>query len=270
MLTKALSFEIKSLDDGEGIIECKAAGIGNIDRSGDIILPGAFTDTLERFLRDGVILYQHRSDCPIGKPLECYEKDDHLFLKWQVERGVEKGAECWTLMKAGIVKKFSIGYDIIEGEWLYPDNIESFLTVPATMQEITRALDWGRALKKLELYEVSPVSIPANASCDLTDIKSGLRAGLRFDEYSELVRDANREFVKDAKEIFEMRSKAGRTLSDATRTRLADACSAMKTACGDIDALLEETDPQKAAKRARACRITAEALELEAELLSFN
>jgi hypothetical protein len=169
-------------------------------------------------------------------------------------------------MKAGVIKKFSIGFEVLESEPLTVENLPSFLGEEASANEIAKGLSWGYALKRIELFEVSPVSIPANPKCDLTSIKSGLRDGLKFDEFAELVLATNTEFVKDAKEIRALRAKEGRSLSSATRSRLQEASAAMKTAVADIDALLDETNPEKGAQRARACLIEAEVLEAELAL----
>src|SRR5262245_57389664 len=60
------------------------AGINNIDRVGDMILPGAFTDDLPRFLKEGVVCWQHDWEKPIGKPLEANEDSYGLFVKCRV------------------------------------------------------------------------------------------------------------------------------------------------------------------------------------------
>jgi len=73
-------FEVKSVkadDSGQyaGEFMGYAAGIHNIDRVGDMILPGAFVEDLPRFLNEGVVCWQHDWMTPIGVPMEAREDD---------------------------------------------------------------------------------------------------------------------------------------------------------------------------------------------------
>jgi HK97 family phage prohead protease len=272
MLRKSLNFDIKSLDEDSYIIEGYASIFGNIDRAGDIVLPGAFTNSLPAFLEDGVICYQHETNLTIGKPLDAKEDDHGLWFKAQLIKEIEAARDCFALMKAGVIKKFSFGYDIVASEWLYTDNLETYLGADyrstTSMADITKALDWGRALKTLDLYEISPVSIPCNPKADLTSVKSGLRAGLRFDEFADATLAVAQEFAKDAKEIRAIRSKEGRTLSESSRTRLKTVRDALGEGVTQLDTILAETDPQKGHKRRLAA--FAQALELEAEIMASS
>ena len=60
-----------TVDKAEGIVECFVAGIGNKDSVGDIVLPGAFTESLKR--RKPRVVWGHSWNDPIGKVLEIYE-----------------------------------------------------------------------------------------------------------------------------------------------------------------------------------------------------
>ena len=63
---------VKASDDDRcaGEFEGHCAGILNIDRVGDMILPGAFAAGLADFLKEGVVAWQHDWTMPIGKPLD--------------------------------------------------------------------------------------------------------------------------------------------------------------------------------------------------------
>lgn len=250
---KAFDFQLKAADAESGIIEGYANAFGNIDRVGDITVPGAFTDTLASFKADGLYLWQHDSSQPIGKILDAYEDEKGLYIKVQLILTIAKARECYELMKAGVVKKMSIGYSIDEYEWLDADNIPKYLgDDSATLKDMALAMDYGRALKRVTLYEVSAVSIPANPKADLTSVKSGLRAGLRFDEFSELLRDGSQEFVKDAKQIRDLRLKEGRTFSSASLTKLQAVAEGLKAASDELGSLLTAATPapEKAAELA--------------------
>lgn len=238
MLHKSFDFQLKAADGETGIVEGYGAAFQNIDRTGDIIVKGAFADTLAEFIRDGLFLWQHDTTQPIGKILDAYEDEKGLFIKVQLLLTIPKARECYELMQAGIVKKFSIGYSVDEGVWLTADNIETYVSSDVALKDVAVALDWGRALLKITLYEVSAVSIPANPKADLTSVKSGLRAGLRFDEFSQLLLAGSEECVKDAREIRELRAKDSRDLSDAAKANLQVLADAFKANAEALETLI--------------------------------
>ena len=67
---KAISGQI-GIDKAEGIVEAFVSGIGNRDSVGDIVISGAFNDSLKR--RKPRVVWGHDWNQPIGKVLEIYE-----------------------------------------------------------------------------------------------------------------------------------------------------------------------------------------------------
>ena len=70
ILFKANSGQI-NVDKAEGVVECFVAAIGNKDSVGDIILPGAFSNSLKR--RKPRVVWGHNWNEPIGKVLSIEE-----------------------------------------------------------------------------------------------------------------------------------------------------------------------------------------------------
>lgn len=245
MLHKSLAFHLKATGEGDGVatFEGYAAYFGNVDRSGDVLVKGAFADTLASFLEDGVLLAQHKRTDLIGRPLEAREDDKGLFLKGELCLAVAKARECYELMKAGILKKMSIGYDVTDYERLGEHNIETFAP-GATPGDVARAMEWwGMALKRVTLYEVSPVSIPANPLADITAVKNV--EGLRFDEHLLSTLAVVKGLKQRAAQIASIRQKDGRELSEKHREHLGELKSAIDAASGDIAALLTTNAEQK-------------------------
>ena len=88
---KTLAFEVKQaelMDGGQyaGEFTGYAAGILNIDSTGDMILPGAFNADIPRFLSDGVVCWQHDWMTPIGVPLEAKEDGYGLLTRSRISR----------------------------------------------------------------------------------------------------------------------------------------------------------------------------------------
>lgn len=172
MFQKALSLEIESTEEATGIVRAYVAGFGNIDRVGDIIVRGAFAKTIPQFLAEGIVLWNHDTNTPIGKPLTAVEDEKGLLVEFQLDLDNPKAKEIFGLMKSGVIKKFSIGYDVKSRDWLTEDNMTKYAPQDATASQIAAALRWGAALLEIELYEISPVSIPANPNTSVEEIKA--------------------------------------------------------------------------------------------------
>lgn len=163
--TKAMPGQI-TVDEAEGIVECFVAGIGNKDSVGDIVLPGAFTASLQR--RKPRVVWGHDWNQPIGKVLEIYEvppsdsrlpdkmraaRIGGLYAKVQFNLKAERGREAFAnVMFFGMDQEWSIGYKTLDAVY---DNARQ-----------------ANLLKEVELYEVSPVLHGANQLTGTISIKS--------------------------------------------------------------------------------------------------
>jgi HK97 family phage prohead protease len=126
------------------------ASIFNIaDSAGDVILPGAFKDTLIA-KKDVKFLWQHDSSQPIGKILEIHETIKGLFVKCEIMQNLNKGKEAHELLKSGVIDSLSIGF--IVDDYFHANGL--------------------RYIKKLTLFEVSLVTFPANNAAKVITIKS--------------------------------------------------------------------------------------------------
>lgn len=135
-------------DGKKGIVEAYVSIFDNVDLGGDKIIKGAFAESLKKKLPKGV--WMHNWDQPIAKTLEAREDDKGLYIKGKLIMDVQKAKEAYALMKEGVIDEFSIGYRVLEDEW----------------EE-----DGTRKLKKLRLYEWSPVLAGMNPETELVSIK---------------------------------------------------------------------------------------------------
>lgn len=174
---KVVPFEMKAVSDDGGWFEGYAAVFNNIDGWGDIIAPGAFKDTLPQFLKEGFVGgLNHAWSDPIGKPLDAEEDGKGLFVKGSIEETAH-GKDCRVLIKQGVVKKMSIGFvakgrELLETE----DDVERYWAqngYTPTDDDRAKAKYGARLLTKVNLYEFSPVTLPANRLADITGAKSG-------------------------------------------------------------------------------------------------
>ena len=148
-----LSLDVKLLTE-EGEFEGYASTFGDVDNGSDIVMPGAFADTLvRRPAADVKMLFQHNTSCPIGKWLELREDNKGLYAKGKLLRSIEKGREIYELMKESVLDGMSIGFRSL-------------------IDEYDRELD-VRRLIKVELREISVVTFPMNEHATVSLVKNG-------------------------------------------------------------------------------------------------
>lgn len=153
------SFELKSADDNGKVEGYASTWTKTPDSYGDIVVKGAFTETLQKRAETGhpfPLCYGHDLNQIIGKVDKIEEDDTGL----KIEASFLSSAlaqEKRELVKEGIVWQFSFAYDILGAEQPTEEERKSGI-----MQKLT----------KLDLYEISLVPVPANQTAIVTDIKS--------------------------------------------------------------------------------------------------
>jgi HK97 family phage prohead protease len=143
-----VSIEIKALQE-DGSFEGVLASYNNVDLGGDSILPGAFTKTIKDRGSEIPLLWQHKSDEPIGS-LTLVDLPTGLNVKGQLVMELPTAKKAYLLLKMRIIKGMSIGFDTIK------DSVENGV----------------RQLKEIRLWEGSIVTFPMNESAMVTSIKS--------------------------------------------------------------------------------------------------
>ena len=109
-----------------------------VDRAGDTILSSAWTQGLENYTKNPIILFNHDYDDPIGKCTSIKIVPQGL----EIEAEISPSAEVYNFIQEGVLKTFSVGFAINEAEW---DDINH-----------------GLRITSAELYEISVVSVPCN------------------------------------------------------------------------------------------------------------
>lgn len=133
--------EALSVSD-EAVIEGYASLFGQADTGGDLVQPGAYTQSLRALAQEGrrvKMLWQHDASQPIGVWDEVREDDKGLWVKGRILDSTQRGREAAALIAAGAIDGLSIGY--------------------RTRKAVKN--DRGqRLLSELELWEVSLVTFP--------------------------------------------------------------------------------------------------------------
>lgn len=143
---------VKSIDEDERTIE-GVATTPSTDRMGDVVETSGIGFKLPL-----PFLWQHSHSQPIGHVIEAKVTKAGIVIKAQVAKIADEGSlknrvdEAWHSIKARLVRGLSIGFRSLEHAYINEGRGIHFL--------------------KTELYEVSAVTIPANADCSISAIKS--------------------------------------------------------------------------------------------------
>ncbi len=134
-------FRPRTTIDSDGFVEGYASLFGDIDAARDMVMPGAFRDTLRlRGIRRIPMLFQHDPAEPVGIWLELAEDVRGLFARGKLIPEVARARELHALVKAGAVDGLSIG----------------FRTASARVDPKTRI----RKVAAIDLWEISIVTFP--------------------------------------------------------------------------------------------------------------
>ena len=175
------SFELKAGENG--IVEGYASTWTKTpDSYGDIVIKGAFTETLKKRKATGhpfPLCFNHDFDQIIGSVFEAEEDDYGLKISASF-LNTPAAQEKRELVKEGIVWQFSFAYSVLGAE-------------QPTEEEKRQGI--YQKLTKLDLYEVSLVPVPANQTAIVTEVKNDedveVKAGKRNSAKDEaLIRDA--------------------------------------------------------------------------------
>lgn len=156
--------EIKELSEA-GYFEGYASMFGVQDSDGDVIVKGAFKESIKKARESGKMpkmLWQHDHKQIIGKWLEMQEDDNGLWVKGRLIMEVHQGKEAYILLKEGVLDAMSVGFNI-------PDDGATGIR--------------GRAIEKAELWETSLVTWGANPEALVTSVKS-------IKDFERFLRDA--------------------------------------------------------------------------------
>jgi HK97 family phage prohead protease len=142
------------------VIEGYASLFGEIDQARDMVMPGAFTQTLkQRGLRKIPMLFQHDPSEPVGVWLEMKEDLRGLWARGRLIPDVIRARELLALLQAGAVDGLSIGYRTQRGQ----------------IEPKTRV----RKLYQVDLWEVSIVTFPLLHGARVSAVKDAPMSRLR-------------------------------------------------------------------------------------------
>jgi HK97 family phage prohead protease len=136
----------------DGTVEGYASLFGEVDQARDMVMPGAFTQTLQsRGLRKIPMLFQHDPSEPVGIWLDLHEDMRGLWARGRLIPDVARGRELIALVQQGAIDGLSIGYRTLRGR----------------IDPKTRV----RRLYQVDLWEISIVTFPLLAGARVRAVK---------------------------------------------------------------------------------------------------
>jgi uncharacterized protein len=296
--------DLKVSDDGPGTIEGYRSVFGVIDEGGDIVLKGAFAETLSDYLHSGFTAQAHDWDFKeaVGFPVDSYEDDHGWFVKSQFHSTPDAQAirtKAKERMEAGKQVSFSFGYapkkyihiEAKDYEAELPKYIKADL-LPAMLK---KAQDFNRirVLKAVEAIEDSIVTAPMNKRAAATGVKSEtetkelsedqiqqvltsandefylkvIAASESFESFDKAAPAALKKFIENMQRNHEARVKEGRVLSSSNRATVQKCKDALTALMGDLDALLEMSEPKPKEKEIDVESLRTQSLRMQSVAL---
>ncbi len=181
----------------EGSVRAVFSTFNVVDEVDDVALPSFFTNGQEVAMAS----WGHSHDrLPPGKGVIRVGEDTAIF-EGRFFLSTTQGREHYnTIKEMGGLQKWSFGYHVLEADY---GEIDGKLV---------------RYLKRGEVYEVSPVLIPANRNTYTLNVKG---AQMTYADQADMALAAVTELVARTKALAALREKDGRALSETNRNRLA-------------------------------------------------
>lgn len=164
MKNKSFNFKMNkcfvSEDKTVGIIEGYASVYDVVDSYNEVIIKGAFTESIETFKKNNEyipMLFNHQMNKVIGgfDPKLIKDTEQGLYVKGEIDLNTQAGAETYSLLSKKYINSFSVGGYVKNDdlEWV-KDGIIKII--------------------KMSLVEISPTPNPANKDAKVTNVKSAV------------------------------------------------------------------------------------------------
>lgn len=167
--------QIKSLESGQ--FEGYGSTFGNVDLGGDVVMKGSFKESLQRYKSEGELpqmFWMHKPDQIPGKWVDMSEDAKGLKVKGEL-LPTSIGNDVKILMGAKAVRALSIGFSI-------------------DSQDDYEFRDGVRLLHRINLWEVSPVSMPMNPKAKISAVKALLhKQGMGLTDFKRQLEEWFRE-----------------------------------------------------------------------------
>lgn len=197
MQSKTFTVQIKAAGPAEGLEEGQftayASIFGNEDSYGDIVVKGAFLESLAAWAASGdviPVLWGHDSWDPfsnIGGVVTAAEDEKGLLVTAQLDLDNPKAQQVYKLIKGKRINQMSFAYDVVVSErQVEPDDGDVIVL-----------------LQKLNLFEVSVVMYGANTETEILAVKTNARALADGLKVGRAISASNESDLRDAMDLIQ-------------------------------------------------------------------
>ncbi len=146
----------------DGSFEGYASLFGKADMGRDVVMAGAFSQSLKKRGSFGIkMLFQHDPAQIIGVWQDIHEDRRGLYVRGQLMLDLAKGRDMLALMRAGALEGLSIGFRVLKAR-----------------QDRAAGV---RRLFAVDLWEISVVTFPMQPEAKITAVKAQTAAAERKD-----------------------------------------------------------------------------------------
>lgn len=217
--------ELKAGKDG-WTFSAYASTFGNLDHTGDVILAGAFDQTLTaRTFRP--LLWQHDMREPIGIEKSLKPDGKGLLGNWELI-DTQRGTDAYKLLKRGAIRSMSIGY------------------IPEIVEYDSAGV---RIIKQIDLLENSVVSIPANEQATVTSVKA-IELAVPFENLIAQLKGYTAVGLDEVEALFDRRRAEFRQPTEAHIGAVLSLLEDLKGSQARLEALLHADDEVPATVKA--------------------
>ncbi|CAN5208369.1 HK97 family phage prohead protease [soil metagenome] len=137
--------------NGHGVFVGYASLFGRRDQAGDIVMKGAFAESLKSRGVHGIrMLFQHDAAEPVGTWLDIVEDETGLAVRGRLNADVQRGRELIALLHGRALDGLSIGFRAVEAR--------------------RDRMSGARRLHRVDLWEISLVTFPMLAGARVARI----------------------------------------------------------------------------------------------------
>lgn len=161
---EACEFKFAGMQDGQ--FSAYASVFNGVDSYKDTIHPGAFEDTLKERKKPVRMFWQHNPNMVIGKWIELREDEKGLVAVGEFTPNNTDAGNVYASLRHGAIDSLSIGFRLQKGYFKQKakecdcDDNDMWCMHPR-----------GRDIFKIDLIEISPVSLPADQDATINAVK---------------------------------------------------------------------------------------------------
>lgn len=173
-LTKSATAHLKAAgqEAGSGLEQGEFTALvsvfNNVDSYGDVVMPGAFAQTIAKAEQTGdpiPVIWSHQWENPwahLGEVVKAEETDEGLLITGRIDTSTEMGQHVFKLLKARRVRQFSFAFDIRPDGAGWGDRTDPETGAKYEVFE----------LRDLDLHEVGPCLVGVNRETQLESVKA--------------------------------------------------------------------------------------------------